>query len=281
MFERYTEKARRVIFFARYEASQYGSPYIETEHLLLGLLREDHAFARTLLRQAAVLQQVRAEIERVIVPKERISTSVQVPLSDDSRRVLSLAEEESARLGHQHIGTEHILLGILGLEQSLEAQLLAARGVKADEVRSKLAEIRKPVGNSAKDRRDAEAAEAKLALDSFLAALKCSKSADLGEAFAPNARFVDVFGKRWNHDEISESFATLFAPYAKKNAAPVVEEILADEYGFFIASVLWKNAVLASIERIWMHRMSFVLTREDDGWRILLLQVTALQPSQD
>src|SRR3974390_1276210 len=281
MFERYTEKARRVVFFARYEASRYGSPYIETEHLLLGLFREDRAFARTLLRQGAALGQVRAEIERVIVPGERIPASVEVPLSDDSRRVLSLAAEESERLGHRHIGTEHILLGLLRVDESLAARLLSARGGKADEGRSKLVEKTKQGSVPATDRRDAEAADAKLALDSFLAALKRSNSADLVEAFALNARLVDVLGKRWNPDEMSKSFETLFAPYAKKNAAPMVEETLADEYGFFIASVLWKNAVLASMERIWMHRMSFVLTREDDGWRILMMQVTAIQPLQD
>ena len=63
MFERYTEKARRVIFFARYEASQYGSPYIETEHLLLGLMREDKALANRFLRQQGSIESIRKEIE--------------------------------------------------------------------------------------------------------------------------------------------------------------------------------------------------------------------------
>ena len=63
MFERYTEKARRVIFFARYEASQFGSPYIETEHLLLGLLREDKALANRFLRSHAAVESIRKQIE--------------------------------------------------------------------------------------------------------------------------------------------------------------------------------------------------------------------------
>ena len=63
MFERYTEKARRVIFFARYEASQFGSPYIETEHLLLGLLREDKALANRFLRSHAAIESIRKQIE--------------------------------------------------------------------------------------------------------------------------------------------------------------------------------------------------------------------------
>ena len=74
VFERYTEKARRVIFFARYEASQYGSPYIETEHLLLGLMREDKALANRFLRQQGSIESIRKEIEARITIRERIST---------------------------------------------------------------------------------------------------------------------------------------------------------------------------------------------------------------
>jgi len=73
VFERYTEKARRVIFFARYEASQYGSPYIETEHLLLGLMREDKALANRFLRQQGSIESIRKEIEaRITIPRAHL-----------------------------------------------------------------------------------------------------------------------------------------------------------------------------------------------------------------
>jgi len=110
VFERYTEKARRVIFFARYEASQYGSPYIETEHLLLGLMREDKALANRFLRQQGSIESIRKEIEARITIRERISTSVEVPLSAECKRILNMAAEEAERLGHKHVGTEHLLL---------------------------------------------------------------------------------------------------------------------------------------------------------------------------
>ena len=77
MFERYVEKARRVIFFARYEASQYGSHYIETEHLLLGLLREDPALFGRFIGPAFTPADIRREIERLITPRERFTTSVE------------------------------------------------------------------------------------------------------------------------------------------------------------------------------------------------------------
>jgi ATP-dependent Clp protease ATP-binding subunit ClpA len=99
VFERYTEKARRVIFFARYEASQYGSPYIETEHLLLGLMREDKALANRFLRQQGSIESIRKEIEARITIRERISTSVEVPLSAECKRILNMAGEEAERLG--------------------------------------------------------------------------------------------------------------------------------------------------------------------------------------
>ena len=113
MFERYTEKARRVIFFARYEASQFGSPYIETEHLLLGLLREDKALANRFLRSHAAVESISKQIEGHTTIREKVSTSVDLPLSHECKRVLAYGAEEAERLNHKHIGTEHLLLGLL------------------------------------------------------------------------------------------------------------------------------------------------------------------------
>jgi len=140
MFERYTEKARRVIFFARYEASQLGSRCIETEHLLLGLLREDKALAgRFFPRAQATLDGIRKEIEGRTQKREKVSTSVELPLSDQSKRVLTYASEEADRLLHNYIGTEHILLGLLRAEDSLAADILQQKGLRLSRVREELA----------------------------------------------------------------------------------------------------------------------------------------------
>jgi len=138
MFERYTEKARRVIFFARYEASQYGSPYIETEHFLLGLLREDKALANRFLRAHGSIESIRKEIEARITIRERISTSVEVPLSQECHRILKYAAEEAERLGHKHVGTEHLLLGILREEKCFAAEILQERGLRISALRDEL-----------------------------------------------------------------------------------------------------------------------------------------------
>jgi hypothetical protein len=138
MFERYTEKARRVIFFARYEASQFGSPSIESEHLLLGILREDKALANRLLQPHGSVESIHKQIEKNTVIREKVSTSVDLPLSNECTRVLAYAAEEAERLAHTHIGTEHLLLGLLREEESFTAEMLHERGLRLPVVRVEL-----------------------------------------------------------------------------------------------------------------------------------------------
>jgi ATP-dependent Clp protease ATP-binding subunit ClpC len=139
MFERYTEKARRVIFFARYEASQFGAPAIEPEHLLLGLMREDKTLtARFLARAQTSLEAIRKEIEGRAPLREKISTSVELPLAPETKRVLAFAHEESDRLQHRHIGTEHLLLGLLREERSMASEILHDRGLRLNAVREEV-----------------------------------------------------------------------------------------------------------------------------------------------
>jgi len=116
-------------------------------------------------------------------------------------------------------------------------------------------------------------------LESFLAGLKWQKAEELLVFFAENSQYVDVHGKRWNRNELSKEFETVFAPYAKKNAAHIIEETVADTSGLLVVVVLWKNAILASLERVWMHRMSMVLVPQGNDWAILLAQVTPVHPT--
>jgi ATP-dependent Clp protease ATP-binding subunit ClpC len=153
MFERYTEKARRVIFFARYEASQFGSPYIETEHLLLGLLREDKALTNRFLRSHASIESIRKQIEGKTTIRDKVSTSVDLPLSQECKRVLAYAAEEAERLSHKHIGTEHLLLGLLREDKSFAAEILHERGLRLSTLREELsrAQSEKPSANRPKE----------------------------------------------------------------------------------------------------------------------------------
>jgi hypothetical protein len=137
MFERYTEKARRVIFFGRYEACQYGSPEIDTEHLLLGLLREDKAVHRWLPKTDP--ESVRRRVDDEHSPERpSISAKVDLPLSAAAKRALKFAADEAERLAHRYIGTEHLFLGLLDEEEGFAAQLLREGGADADGIRKQL-----------------------------------------------------------------------------------------------------------------------------------------------
>ena len=135
MFERFTETARRTIFFARYDASQFGSPYIETEHVLLGLFRVDKALASQFLGSYAKLEDIRYSIAQRSKADLKIPTSVDLPLSHECKRALAYAAEESERMQRQVIGTPQLLIGLLREEQSFAAQLLREQGLTLDLVR--------------------------------------------------------------------------------------------------------------------------------------------------
>src|SRR5215831_14873368 len=139
MFERFTERARRVFFFARYEASQFGSATIEPEHMLLGVLREDRNAISRFLGPRVPSEDVRNEIASRLPVKEKVSTSVDLPLTPVSKRIVAYSAEEAERLRHNHVGVEHLLLGILREEGTIAAQVLDARGLKLASVREELA----------------------------------------------------------------------------------------------------------------------------------------------
>jgi ATP-dependent Clp protease ATP-binding subunit ClpA len=142
MFERYTEKARRVIFFARYEASQFGSEAIEAEHILLGLMRIDGGLATRFFRnpEANIEETIREKLKANAGLRERVSTTIDIPLSVAAKRALAFAAEESELPGNHHIGTEHLLLGLLREEGSLAANILAELGLRLADARQALAD---------------------------------------------------------------------------------------------------------------------------------------------
>jgi ATP-dependent Clp protease ATP-binding subunit ClpA len=130
MFERYTEKARRVIFFARYEACQLGSQSIDPEHILLGILREDKQLVERLFSDGSrETIEIRTVIEQQSDGERRMAASVDLPLSRGSKAVLHGAADASDRLGHRCIAPEHLILGLIGQTDSLASELLSEHGV--------------------------------------------------------------------------------------------------------------------------------------------------------
>lgn len=138
MFERYTEPSRRVIFYSRYLAAQAGSPKIETEHLLLGLLRADMVLARRFLGSPWAAEKLWQDVEREKPVRAVTPAGVDLPLSPESKRVLLFAAEEADRLSSKNIRTGHLLIGLLRDEGGLAAALLNGHGLHLPSTRDEL-----------------------------------------------------------------------------------------------------------------------------------------------
>ena len=144
MFEKYNEKAPRALFFARYEASKLGSRVIESEHILLGVLREGEEIIKEILSRFNVKpEQIRREVEGDRLFVDRISSSAELPLSEESKKILAYAAHEAESMLHQYVGTEHLLIGILRVESSTAARILTAKGLNVYGVREETISILK------------------------------------------------------------------------------------------------------------------------------------------
>lgn len=148
MFERYTEGARRTIFFARYEASNFGSPTIDTEHLLLGLLREDKALVRRTLLNVEPETALERVASRLKPGTQKVSTSVDLPLSEDAKRALKYSADEADRMNHRHIGTAHLLLGLATDKQFSSAVFLSQLGAGLESLRTKVEALGEPAASA-------------------------------------------------------------------------------------------------------------------------------------
>ena len=155
MFERFTERARKVVVLAQEEARHFNHNYIGTEHLLLGLLREEDGVAAQALNHLGVtLDDVREQVESIVGYGEEGSGS-QAPFTPRSKKVLELALREALQLGHNYIGTEHILLGLVRESEGVAARVLSNLDVDPDKVRR---EVVRRLGGGRTQRGRAEAA---------------------------------------------------------------------------------------------------------------------------
>lgn len=138
MFERFTEAARRSVFFARYDASSLGTPYINTEHLLLGVLREDKALVRQVLpniNHESTYQDIAA---RMAPRAKKLPTHVDLPLTEDAQEALKWAMKEADHLNTPSIGTEHMLLGLVQDGKYPAAKLLSRFGIDPQSLRKRI-----------------------------------------------------------------------------------------------------------------------------------------------
>ena len=167
MFERYTEEARQAIVIAQEEARILRHNYIGTEHLLLALLREEHGGAAQALRSHGfTLDEMRARVTRIVGSGEEVP-STQLPFTPRSKKVLELAAQEALARNDNHIGTEHLLLGLLREDNGVAARILTESELEADALRRELGERRA----SSRKRNLADVYRRRLpVLDAYLAA---------------------------------------------------------------------------------------------------------------
>src|SRR5690348_319120 len=117
MFDKFTEEVRRAVFFARYEASQFGNREITPEHLLLGIMRESARLVAEWCPSLGSLDAIERQIETLFPRGEKIPTTADLPLSNGAKRALAYAVEESLRIGHKHIRAQHLLIGLVREEK--------------------------------------------------------------------------------------------------------------------------------------------------------------------
>jgi len=142
MFNRFTDRAKRIIILAREEAARLNHDYIGTEHLLLGLVKMGEGVAVTTLQSFGLdLDSLRLEIEKLIQPGPGTITIGEIPFTPSAKKVLDLAMDEARTLGHNYIATEHILLGLIREEEGIGARVLSASGVDLRKVRARILEI--------------------------------------------------------------------------------------------------------------------------------------------
>src|SRR5436309_7606702 len=135
MFERFTDRARRVVVLAQEEARMLDHNYIGTEHILLGLIREGEGVAAKALESLGISQEaVRQQVEEII-GRRQYTPSGHIPITPRAKKVLELSLREALQLGHNYIGTEHILLGLIREGEGVAAQVLVKLGADLDRVR--------------------------------------------------------------------------------------------------------------------------------------------------
>ncbi|KPK40509.1 MAG: hypothetical protein AMJ78_07105 [Omnitrophica WOR_2 bacterium SM23_29] len=139
MFSRFTERARKVIILAKEEAKRFNHDYIGTEHILLGLIKEGEGVAAAVLQNLGLsLEAIRLEVEKLVQPGPPTVVSGDIPFTPKAKKVIELATDEARNLGHNYIGTEHLLLGLIREGEGVASQALTNLGLDLNRVRQEV-----------------------------------------------------------------------------------------------------------------------------------------------
>ena len=139
MYERFTDRARKVMQLANQEAQRFNHEYVGTEHVLLGLIKEGSGVAANVLKNLNVdLRKIRLEIEKIVQSGPDMVTMGKLPQTPRAKKVIEYSMEEARNLNHNYVGTEHLLLGLLREQEGIAAQVMINLGLKLEEVREEV-----------------------------------------------------------------------------------------------------------------------------------------------
>lgn len=272
MFERLTEQARRSIFFARYEATHYASSFIETDHLLLGILREDKPLSSALQRRGASIEEIRRKLEeRISAPGRKKSLdTTEVHLSAECHRILKNAVAEADRFRDPNIGTAHLLLALLGEQDSVGAGILSEAGVNAAQLRQEIER-----GASAQRERPLQAA-----LEAFFQSWVGGEFKSFSSFFDDDALLIDERGAQYHG---SASIAKYCARVRDSGMDMNTLEVTPSEAYFLqekvaVVPVDWVFADSGAGQAPRLVRSMLVLREHDSQWWIAAAQLTEVRP---
>ena len=141
MFDKFTDRSKKVMSFARVEAARFDHEYLGTEHILLGLAMETSGVAAAVLRDSGIeIGQLQADVAK-LVKRGSGTPPGQIPFTPRAKRVLEMAFEEAQAVGHGYIGTEHLLLGLIRENEGIAAQVLMNAGARLDDMRGRILEF--------------------------------------------------------------------------------------------------------------------------------------------
>lgn len=274
MFERYTERARRGVFFARYEACQLGSPTIECEHLLLGVMREDPAlFFKTdgTPRPSDLKKAISANLK--VGP--RVEVSVDVPLSADCKRAIAHAAEEADRLGSRTVGCEHILMGLMRQEESHTARGMKEAGMNLNALRTAAAKPGSVIGS------DIEALNKAVGqIFKVMEFMWNEQNLDgFASLFSPAADFVDVSGSQLTGGpqiaEATHAFDRLGNDLSTIKL--ISHSMLMAGEDSCVSRIKWEVQLRESGRRVGSVIMTAAMERGGDAWKVVAAQNTRVE----
>jgi hypothetical protein len=273
MFERYTEHARRAIFFAKYEAGNAGSRSIDPDHLALGLLWDAYPLMKYLNSGAITLPDLREKLGFRSTRKMPFSMKDNVPLSMRSKKILRESAVASDDLGQKHIGPEHLMLALVKVKESFLSKMFPRGHADLNSLRNRVAKVPPPMPK-------VEAIE-----NSFTVARVLESLAEgVEDAFLPYlADELQFMGKDGNlhlgRDAFIENRQEILGPLTGKTVTFKVEDEEKKFSGIRLCTLLWKESNKAGKPEEDDLRMTGLFSAGDNGFSVFLIQVSSLSPS--